>query len=76
MGFGTERARMIKRQLRHVMTYFWHPITSATCESINSKVQAIKRKARGFRNLDRFKTAIFFHCGKLDLYPATHGNPG
>jgi len=23
-----------------------------------------------------FKTAIFFHCGGLQLYPATHGNVG
>ena len=22
-----------------------------------------------------FKTAIYFHCGGLDLYPATHGKP-
>ena len=71
-----EVARMIKRRLRNVMTYFRHPITSATSESINSNVQAVKRMARGFRNLDHFKTAIFFHCGKLDLYPVTHGIPG
>jgi hypothetical protein len=32
--------------------------------------------ARGFRNPGHFKTAIDFHCGGLDLYPATHGNPG
>jgi transposase len=28
--------------------------------------------AYGFRNTEHFKTAIFFHCGGLDLYPATH----
>jgi len=25
--------------------------------------------ARGFRNRENFKTAIYFHCGGLDLYP-------
>jgi len=23
----------------------------------------------GYRNPDNFKTAIFFHCGGLELYP-------
>ena len=23
----------------------------------------------GFRNVEHFKTAIYFHCGGLDLYP-------
>jgi transposase len=35
--------------------------------------------AYGYRNREHFKTAIFFHCGGLQLYPAstsTHGNPG
>ena len=25
--------------------------------------------AYGFRNLEHFKTAIYFHCGGLQLYP-------
>ena len=25
--------------------------------------------ANGFHNRENFKTAIYFHCGKLDLYP-------
>ena len=44
-------------------------------------IQKIKRDARGFRNKDRFKAAIYFHLGGLDLYPeavrkvtATHTN--
>jgi transposase len=40
--------------------------------------QTVKKMANGFRNREHFKTAIFFHCGGLDLYPgpATHGNAG
>ena len=30
----------------------------------------VKRRANGFRNVGNFKAAIYFHCGKLDLYPA------
>ena len=35
----------------------------------NAKIQAAKRRACGFRNRARFRTAIYFHCGGLDLYP-------
>ena len=28
-----------------------------------------KKNAYGFRNRDHLKTAIFFHCGGLELYP-------
>ena len=29
-------------------------------------------RARGYRNREHFKTAIYFHLGGLDLYPQTH----
>jgi len=32
-------------------------------------IQWVKKTARGFRNPEHFKTAIYFHCGGLDLYP-------
>ena len=62
-------ARMIKRHLPNVLTYFRHRITNAMSEGIASKIQALKKGANGFRNRDNFKTAIYFHCGDLDLYP-------
>jgi transposase len=69
-------ARMLKRHLQNVLTYFVHRITNAVTEGLNSKIQTIKKMAYGFRNPENFKTAIFFHCGGLNLYPATHGIPG
>src|SRR5438552_18823706 len=59
----------IKRHLPNVLTYFRHRITNAMSEGIASKIQALKKMANGFRNRDNFKTAIYFHCGGLDLYP-------
>ena len=70
---------MLKRRLDGVLSYFAHRITNAGAEGLNSRIQAISTAARGYRNRDHFKTAIFFHCGGLQLYPATpltHGNPG
>ena len=59
-----------------MLTYFEHWITNATSEGLNSKIQTIKKRAYWFRNKENFKTAIYFHCGGLDLYPATHGKAG
>jgi transposase len=71
-----DAANTIKRHLHNVMTYFAHRITNAVSEGLNSKIQTIKKMACGFRNRENFKTAIYFHCGGLDLYPVTHGIPG
>jgi transposase len=71
-----EVARMIQRRLHGVLNFYPHHITNAGSESLNSRIQAIKSMSRGFRNREHFKTAIFFHCGGLDLYPATHAIPG
>ncbi|MGH9122735.1 MAG: ISL3 family transposase [Acidimicrobiales bacterium] len=70
-------AYMIKRHLYGVLNYFSAArITNAAAEGLNSKIQTIKKMAYGFRNKEHFKTAIFFHCGGLQLYPAAHGIPG
>ena len=63
-------AAMIERHWANIRTYFTHRITNAGAESLNARIQSAKRRACGFRNRDRFRTAIYFHCGGLDLYPA------
>jgi transposase len=62
-------AAMIKNHLANVLTYFTHRITNAVSEGLNSKIATIQKMAYGFRNPENFKTAIYFHCGGLDLYP-------
>jgi transposase len=62
-------ARMIHRHLDGVLRFVKHPITNGVAEGLNSKIMSIKRKAGGFRNPQNFATAIYFHCGGLDLYP-------
>ena len=64
-------ARTLKRHFANIITYIRKPITNAGAESLNSKIQMIKYRARGYRNEGRFEAAILFHCGGLDLYP-TH----
>jgi len=62
-------ARTLKRHLPNILTYFKHRISNATAEGLNNKIQMVKEMACGFRNREHYKTAIYFHCGGLDLYP-------
>ena len=62
-------AATLKRHLDGVLRFVKHPITNGVAEGLNSKIMSIKRKAGGFRNPSNFTTAIYFHCGGLDLYP-------
>lgn len=65
-----DKARRLKRRLENVRTYLQHGITNAVSENLNSKIQWVKYTARGFRNFENFKTAIYFHCGGLELAPS------
>lgn len=67
-----EVGRMLKRRFENIITYLRHRVTNAASESINAKIQWVKYTARGFRNLQNFIHAIHFHCGGLNLAPATH----
>ena len=62
-------ARTLKAHLDYIVTYCRHRVTNAVAEGLNSKIMAIKRRACGYRNPEHFKTAIYFFCGGLDLYP-------
>lgn len=72
-------ARMIQRHWDGVINAATSDVTNAMAESVNSHIQRIKKRACGFRNRERFRAAILFHLGRLDLYPSqanlTHSNP-
>jgi transposase len=71
LGPIIKAAKTLKAHLPNILTYFKHHISNATAEGLNSKIQMVKEMACGFRNRDHYKLAIYFHCGGLDLYPAT-----
>lgn len=59
-----------------VRKYFWGilnaiklKVNNSMLEAKNNRIQKIKRMACGFRNRLRFKNAILFHLGGLDLKP-------
>lgn len=63
-------SRTVRTHLRGILTAVVNKITNALGESINAKIQRIKARACGYRNKERFRNAILFHFGGLDLYPA------
>jgi transposase len=65
-------ARKLKKHQTKILNYFIHRITNSMSESINGRVERLKRVANGFRNKSNFRTAILFHHGGLELLPATH----
>ncbi len=58
----------MKKAAKTIKYYLWG-ILNAMSEGINTKIQYLKRAARGYRNRDRFRKAIYFHLGGLDLCP-------
>lgn len=59
-----------------VRRYFWGILNAirlkannSMLEAKNACIQRIKKIACGFRNKKRFKSAILFHLGGLDLQP-------
>jgi len=63
--------RMVRKHLAGILNAIVLNATNAASEGINSRLQWIKYMARGFRNRVRFRYAIYFHLGGLDLYPAS-----
>ncbi|MBI4880350.1 MAG: transposase [Planctomycetes bacterium] len=60
---------MAREHLHGVINAVLFRATNAISESFNAKIQRIKARACGFRNRARFRTAILFHLGGLDLHP-------
>ena len=62
-------ARTIKKHLWGILNAVVRKVSNGPAEGLNSRIQTIKIRSRGFRNKQRFAHAIYFHLGGLDLYP-------
>lgn len=62
-------AKMLKKHLDRIATWFDHRITNAMAEGFNSRIQSLKAAARGFRNFTNYRNRILFFCGKLEMKP-------
>ena len=64
-----EVALRFLNHLPGLLAYLRHRVTNAEAEGMNSRIQAIKANARGFRETANFRIAILFFLGRLHLYP-------
>ena len=61
--------KMVRRYFYGILNAIKLKANNSMLEAKNSKIQKIKRMACGYRNRERFKNAILFHLGGLDVMP-------
>jgi transposase len=60
-------ARMVKNHLQGILRYFDTRLTTGVVEGINSRIQEVKRRAKGFRNINNFIIMIYLIAGNLNF---------
>lgn len=64
---GIEQFQNVIKRIEHyiygIINYFKHKVTNAQSEGFNNKINIIKRRAYGFRDLEYFKLKILQTCG-------------
>ena len=60
-------ANSLKSNKQEILNYFYHRVTNAIAEGINSLIQSAKRRARGFRTFESYECMIYLVVGKLNL---------
>ena len=58
-------AKMVRKHYSGILRNFITRLTAGKSESINSRIQEIKRRAKGFRNIKNFICMIYLEAGKL-----------
>jgi transposase len=58
-------ARTVKKHYDGILRHFESGLTSGFMEGINSRIQEVKRRARGFRNIYNFISMIYLVAGGL-----------
>jgi transposase len=61
--------RTIRKYLWGILNAIEASVSNSMAEAKNTRIQKIKSNACGFRNRSRFRRAILFHLGGLDLMP-------
>src|SRR5690606_38046396 len=57
-----EVARTLEKWKASILQYFLTPYTNGRIEGTNHKIKNIKRRAYGFRNIQRFRLRVFLEC--------------
>lgn len=62
-------ADTIRDNLTGIINSMNKGVSNARAEAINRKIKDAGRRANGYRNLERYKTAIIFYFGQLSMEP-------
>ena len=62
-------SKTLRKHLWGILNAVIRKVDNSHAESMNSRIKTLKSRARGFRNKARFRNAIYFHLGGLQLYP-------
>ena len=60
-------AKMVKEHYAGILRYFDSRLTLGFLESINSRIQEIKRRAKGFRNINNFIAMIYLESAGFKI---------
>ncbi len=60
-------ARTLRKRLYGILNAMKHRVSNGNAESLNSKIRLLRSKSRGYRNKERFKVAVMFHYGRLNM---------
>ena len=62
-------SKTLRNHLWGILNAVIRKVDNSHAESMNSRIKTLKSRARGFRNRERFRNAMYFHLGGLQLYP-------
>lgn len=65
----TKIVEMFKNHLQGVINALITTFNNAMAERLNGKIQELKTAGRGYRTFEKFRSAILFFHGGLNLYP-------
>ena len=63
----TSAVRTLRDRLYGILNAMKYRVSNNSAESLNSKIRLLRIKARGYRNRERFKLAVMFHYGGLNM---------
>lgn len=55
-------AKTIGKWRQQILQYYKSPYTNGRAEGTNNKIKNIKRRAYGYRNINRFRLRVFLEC--------------
>lgn len=63
----TSVAGTIENCLEGIINAMHHGVSNGRAEALNNNIKALGRQSRGYRNIERYKSFIFFRFGGLDM---------